>query len=58
MIYYLGKFLELNGLVLLGFGLVWGLLREDVRGEIAMLGMGVALFLVGYLLEQKAAGRR
>lgn len=57
MIYYLGKFLELNGLVLLGFGLVWGLLREDVRGEIAMLGMGVALFLVGYLLEQKAAGR-
>lgn len=58
MIYYLGKFLELNGLVLLAFGLVWGLHRGDVRGEIAMLGIGVALFLVGYLLEQKPAERR
>lgn len=54
MVYYLGKFLELNGMVLLGFGLFWGVARDDVKGEIAMLGVGAALFLLGYLLEKKA----
>lgn len=54
MAYYLGKFLELNGMVLLGFGLFWGMARDDVKGEIAMLALGAALFLLGYLLEKKA----
>lgn len=57
MIFYLGKFLELNGLVLLGFGLVWGVVREDMKGELSLLGVGVGLFLVGYLLERKLARR-
>lgn len=57
MSYYLGKFLELNGILLLGFGLFWGLLRDDVRGEIGMLGAGVVIFLVGYLLERRVSRR-
>jgi len=52
--YYLGKFLELNGMLLLGLGLFWGMAREDVKGEIGMLALGAALFLVGYLLEKRA----
>jgi len=52
--YYLGKFLELNGMVLLGLGLFWGMARDDVKGEIAMLALGAALFLIGYLLEKRA----
>ena len=55
--YYLGKFLELNGMVLLGFGLFWGVVRDDVRGEIAMLGFGAALFLAGYWVERRTSGR-
>ena len=54
MAYYLGKFLELNGMVLLGFGLFWGLARDDVKGEVLMLGIGAAIFLLGYLLEKRA----
>jgi hypothetical protein len=57
LIFYLGKFLELNGLVLLGFGLVWGVVREDMKGELNLLAVGVGLFLVGYLLERKLARR-
>jgi hypothetical protein len=57
LIFYLGKFLELNGLVLLGFGLLWGVVREDMKGEMNLLGVGVGLFLVGYLLERKLARR-
>ncbi|MCI0658775.1 MAG: hypothetical protein L0170_17115 [Acidobacteria bacterium] len=55
MAYYLGKFLELNGMVLLGFGLFWGLMRDDVRGEVALLGLGVALFLAGYWFEKRSS---
>ena len=51
--YYLGKFLELNGIVLLGFGLFWGLMRDDVRGEVGLLGLGVAIFLAGYWFERR-----
>ncbi len=58
MAHHLGKFLELNGLVVLAVGLVWGVYRENLAVEMRMLGVGVAIFLVGYFLERKAAGRR
>jgi len=51
--YYLGKFLELNGMVLLGFGLFWGLVRDDVRGEVGLLALSTAIFLAGYWLERR-----
>lgn len=57
MIYYLGKFLELNGLVILTFGLIRGMRYGDVPGEVRMLAVGVAVFLLGYLLEKKIAPR-
>lgn len=53
MTYYLGKFLELNGMVLLGFGLFWGLVRDDVRGEVGLLALSTAIFLAGYWLERR-----
>ena len=55
---YLGKFLELNGLLLLGSGLVWGIHQKDLEGEMRMLGLGVVVFLVGHLLERRAGQRR
>jgi hypothetical protein len=56
--YFLGKFLELNGMVILALGLFWGLARDDVRVEIGMLLAGVAIFLVGYWIERKGSRRR
>lgn len=58
VLYYLGKFLELNGLVMLGVGLLWGTFRDDMKGELALLAAGVAVFLAGYLLERRAARGR
>lgn len=55
--FVLGKFLELNGLVILGLGLVWGMYRDDLKGELQMLGIGVLVFLAGYVLEHRT-GRR
>ena len=55
--FYLGKFLELNGLVILGYGLFWGLIRDEVKGEIGLLGLGVAVFLAGYWLERRKSPR-
>jgi len=58
MIYYLGKFLELNGILILGIGLIGGISRGDLAEEMKLLGLGAAVFVVGYLLERKAPGRR
>lgn len=58
MLYYLGKFLELNGLVMLGFGLLWGTVRDDMKGELVLLAAGVAVFIAGYLLERRAERRK
>ena len=57
MLFHLGNFLELNGLVLLGFALVWGMVRDDMKGEMAMLSAGVVIFLAGCLLERKPTRR-
>ena len=51
--YYLGKFLELNGIVILTFGLIFGMYRDDLKMEMKMLALGAVVFLVGYLVERK-----
>ena len=53
MTYLVGKFLELNGMVVLAVGLAWGLFGADVKGEIMMLGLGAVVFLAGYFLERR-----
>ena len=57
-IYYLGKFLELNGLLILGVGLIGGIPRGDLAEEVKLLGLGAGVFLAGYILERKVSGRR
>lgn len=48
----LGRLLEGIGLVLLPVGLLLGLKHGNVRAELAYLGVGAGLFLIGYLLER------
>ncbi len=59
MVFALGKVLEVAGMLTLGVALfVYGFGEEDMNAELAWLLAGSALFLVGYVLERRVAGRR
>lgn len=51
MLRTLGWFLQLAALVLVGSSLLVGLFYDAVRGELAMLAVGGALFLLGRKLD-------
>jgi hypothetical protein len=53
----LGRAFELVGLVLVGFGLLVGLVRGDLRYEERMLFAGVPVFVVGWLLARPSGSR-
>ena len=61
MLYKLGRFLQLVGLLLLPVGVAGNLVPEprqiDLRTSLSISAIGVAVFLVGWLAQQ-AAGRR
>jgi hypothetical protein len=46
----IGRALQLVGLTLVGFGLVVGLSKDDLRYEEKMFFAGCGVFLVGWLL--------
>ena len=46
-----GRLLELLGLVVTGLGFFAGVLGGNVRGELALLAVGAALFFLGRWLE-------
>lgn len=49
-----GKALELAGAISLLFALEAGILRNRVDQEYKLLGAGILLFVVGWLLEKPA----
>jgi hypothetical protein len=60
MLYKIGRFLQLLGLILLPVGMAGNLARPDEFGTksvIVMLGVGSAVFALGYLLQQFARPR-
>jgi hypothetical protein len=46
----IGRALQLVGIVLVGFGLAVGLLRDDLRYEERMFFAGAGVFFAGWLL--------
>jgi hypothetical protein len=60
MLYKIGRFLQLLGLILLPVGMAGNLARPDEFGTksvIVMLGVGSGVFALGYLLQQVARRR-
>lgn len=55
--FYLGKFLQAGGIVLSGYALLAGMSSGDTWTELKLLGVAVALFLIGRGIESKAAGQ-
>lgn len=56
MRFYVGKGLELAGLVLLTYGLYVGVVMRLEKPYILFVGLGVVVFTAGWLLERKERG--
>jgi hypothetical protein len=59
MLYKLGRFLQVVGMILLPIGVAGNLARPeevDLRTSLTISGVGVVCFLVGYLLQE--AGKK
>lgn len=52
MAYYVGRFLQLLGLVALPVGVLLSLQRDSLQPELLYLGMGGLLFVVGWMLTR------
>ena len=48
-----GRFLQLIGMILLPYGLLVGLLRDNIQLEVRLLFIGGAFFVAGWLLARK-----
>jgi hypothetical protein len=59
MLYKLGRVLQIIGMIVLPVGMVGNIVRPDqitVQESLAIAGVGVAIFVVGWLIQQ--AGRK
>jgi hypothetical protein len=48
----IGRLLQLAGLIILPVALFQGLVRDQIRLEVMMLGIGGFLFLLGWILSR------
>jgi len=48
-----GRLLQIIGMILLPYGLLIGLLRDNVQLEVRLLFIGGAFFLVGWFMARK-----
>ena len=55
--YAMARALQFVGLVVTGFGFFVGVFGGNVRGELALLGVGAGLFFGGRMLQQRGAGK-
>ena len=56
MLFMLAKGLEVSGIITLAWALYIGLSRQDMSAEVALLGVGTAVFYLGRILEKRASG--
>ena len=59
MLYKLGRFLQVVGMIVLPLGVAGNMARPDeidLRTSLTISGIGVGIFAVGYLLQQ--AGKK
>jgi uncharacterized membrane protein YgdD (TMEM256/DUF423 family) len=47
-----GRLLQLAGMIVLPIGLLYGLMRDDVKSEVRLLALGGVLFVVGWMLSK------
>jgi len=55
MTFLFGRLFQLIGMILLPYGLLVGLLRDNIQLEVRLLFVGAAFFVVGWLMARKQA---
>jgi len=55
--YAAGRALQLLGLLVTGVGFFLGVMGGNIRGELALLAVGAALFFGGRTVEKRGARR-
>jgi len=55
--FYLGKLLQLSGMVTAAWALVLGVQTQDMYGELLLLGLGAGVFVLGNLVLRRGQGR-
>jgi hypothetical protein len=48
----IGRLLQLVGMILLPIGLMYGLMRDEIRTEVRLLALGGFLFVLGWILSR------
>ncbi|HET7435625.1 MAG TPA: hypothetical protein VFN10_13030 [Thermoanaerobaculia bacterium] len=48
----LGRWLQVAGMIVLPIGLMYGLVRDDLRTEVRLLAIGGFIFLLGWILSR------
>ena len=49
----LGRWLQVIGMVVLPIGLLYGLVRGEIRTEVQLLALGGFLYLLGWILARE-----
>jgi hypothetical protein len=60
MLYKLGRALQIVGMIVLPVGMAGNIVRPEqisVQESLAIAGVGVAIFIVGWLIQQAAKPR-
>jgi len=47
------KVVQFIGIVVTGVGLIYGIAQNDMRQEFTYLGIGLVIFLLGFILERR-----
>jgi len=56
--FFLGKFLQLSGMVTLGGALMAGLTEPTLWNELTLMLVGIVVFGGGWLIEHRLGGAR
>jgi len=57
MMFYLGKTLQLSGLLTLFWALILGVKERDAFGELTLLAVGALVFMLGSVVVKRGSAR-
>ena len=47
------KLIQFLGIIITGVGLIYGIVQNDMSAEFLYLGIGIVIFLAGFVLERR-----
>jgi hypothetical protein len=49
----IGRLLQITGMIVLPIGLMYGLVRNEIRTEVQLLALGGFLYVLGWILSRE-----